>query len=505
MNVRKRKVRKITGMTAAAAMTVMGVCGVASVGIFAEDQDAKTVVGEAFQKTLEADWTSDWEEHLGLSTLEKAMIESVSSVALRAEVEVDEMETNVRFGLNALTDPVNKVLRFDLDFAADELEIGAAIYADRDQIQAQVPTVSDDVLVLPYREGVQAAFPEGSLLEGSEEDVDLICDVLRMAADTLSVDVKGILNRFQEESAAYPNLVEAIEVSEEDSVTLLIGGQECECAVYEVTFDSFTLHDYITEMIQFVRDDEELWTVVEPWIYFGITADETEEISLSPEELWQGTIDEFLTEWVEIKEYMPEELSVQVALYEDAIAAIEWRFEEEETGICMILKDLGGDYPMQSMELYCEITDGDDITSFCMDKTVKSDENGVSVSYDYDMDENDISSMMQTKVDYDAQSGEFTMYSNVDGEEVNMTGSIRTEEKGKSLVMEFSGLDGYVDEMTGTGSITMEIQTGLETLDTLEGPELNVLTATEQDYMNYIIKFMSLAQQIENLGAEEME
>ena len=248
-----KKWKQMLAITTAAAM-------VASPAVMAaETTDAKTIVRDAFMKMFEESVNNEWETLLGLSTLEKAMNESVSSVALDAEVTAEESGDTIAFGFTTAVDPMNQALKFGIDIAADEIEIGAELYADSEKMQAQVPTVAEDVLVLPYREGVTEPFPEGSIFEGMEAEIDLICELLGMAGDTLAVDIEGILTRFQENSTAYPAMVEGIAVNELEPIALYINDAENECDAYEVVFNGQLVHDYVTELVTFVRDDEEIW------------------------------------------------------------------------------------------------------------------------------------------------------------------------------------------------------------------------------------------------------
>lgn len=475
----------------------------------AETPDTKSVVGDAFLKMFEESANNEWETLLGLSTLEKAMNESVSSVALNAEVTAEESGDSIAFGFTTAVDPANQALKFGIDIAADEIEIGAELYADSEKMQAQVPTVAEDVLVLKYKEGVTEPFPEGSLFEGLEAEMDLICELLGMAGDTLTVDIEGILTRFQENSVAYLAMVDGIAVNELEPIALYINDAESECDAYEVVFNGQLVHDYVTELVTFVRDDEEIWNAMEPWFEFVMTySAEMDSEEMPPSEVvWKTTVDDFMEEWAEMREYMPTEIPVEVALYDGQIAAIQG-FWGEESSLYFDLTFTGGDYLAQNMNMYCEVTEDDDISSFYMDKYTEVDEEGAYVSYLYMIDEDETSETMRMDMNYDVESGEFSVYSSVGddeyAEEVTMEGCVTALEKGKSIAVELYNVDGQVNEEIGTGTIGLEIQTGLEPITALEGPELNILTATQEDFMNYIMNFMQLVQQIEEMNQPEV-
>lgn len=481
-------------------------------------EEMKTMLGEAFSKLFAMDANSEWETFFGMSQMQEALKNTASEVTLKADITSSDLEENVAFDVSLASDPVNEAYGVGMNFNFADIGIEAKVYADEEKIQAQVPSVAEDVLLFPYREGAPDVIPEGNPFAGMDKEIDMACGIIADCWDMLSFDVEGTVERFVEQSDAYEALVEGITVTAADQETLWIDDEECLCDGYMVTIDGQKANDLIADILEFMRDDAEVLETIMPWIEFGLTAEEgapvmtdetleedgepaAEAETKSAEEFWKESVDEILTDWVEIREAFPTEIPVYIYMYDSQIAEI-WGFLGDNHEVYYSFTLTGGKYRAQNYRLYVAVEEDDEEECFSLEKYADYDENGGNVGYmmmsnDGTTEDGEI---VQIDFYYDAESGEFNICTGVgeeeNEEEVTLDGKVTALEKGKSIALELYNLDGHVNEEAGVATLGYEIRTDIGEVAALEGPELNLFTATQYDYTNYIVKFMELADQI---------
>lgn len=520
----------VLGITFAAFLAVGTV---ASAQDLNQDKD-KEMLGDAFFRLFQTEEQSGMEQLFGWSEMENALKTTPSKITVGAEVVSEDQKENADVSICVQSDPTDRKYGLGMDMEAGGISLGFKLYADEEKLQAQVPDVAQDVLVLPFRKGIEGTLPEESIFSGSEEEVNLLCTLLGDGWDLLHFDIEAAVNRFEEQSDACEKLAEDIRVSSIDPSGVMVDGEIRTCDGYQVIVNGQKAWDVMTDVLVFIRDDEVIRNTVKPWLELSLMQEENDlektetrekestdmetgtatKKSLTPEEFWDESLDSAIEEWKEVRDEVPTEQEFEVYVYDSQIAQITAYLEADAGGFLYLNAEFnGGAYRTQNGTFYLSLDDseGNSEGSIYLDKSGEYDDQGGNVSWT--MMSNDGTEeedqYMRMDASYDAVSGEIGVAYTVEdagepenNQEMTMNGKVTSLEKGRSIALRFDDVNGHVNGQDGSGSIFYEIRTNAEAVKELEGPQLNVLTATQNDFMNYIMKFGPLIQQIEEQGAK---
>lgn len=518
----------VLGITFAAFLAVGTVAS-------AQDQNQdKEMLGDAFLRLFQTEEQSGMEQLFGWSELEEALKTTPSEITVGAQVASEDQTENVDVSICVQSDPADRKYGLGLEMEAGGIAVGLKLYADEEKLQAQVPDVAQDVLVLPFRQGIEGTLPEESIFSGSEEEMNLLCSLLGDGWDLLHFDMEGAVNRFEEQSDACEKLMEDIQVSSIDPSGVMVDGEIRTCDGYQVIVNGQKAWDVMTDVLVFIRDDEVIRNTMKPWLELSLMQEEnalektetqekestdmengiSTEKSLTPEEFWNESLDTAIEEWKEIRDEVPTELEFEVYVYDSQIAQITAYLEEDADGYLYLNAEFnGGAYRTQNGNFYLSVDDaeGNSEGSFYLDKSGEYDDQGGNISWTmmYNDGTEEEDQYMRMDASYDAEIGEIGVAYTVEdagepenNQEMTLNGKVTSLEKGRSIALRFDDVDGHVNGQDGSGSIFYEIRTNAEAVKELEGPQLNVLTATQNDFMNYVMKFGPLIQQIEEQETE---
>ena len=294
----------------------------------------------------------------------------------------------------------------------------------------------------------------------------------------------------------------------------------------------------MTDVLEFVRDDEDIKNTLRPWIELTLVQyeDDPEEIVteedakmdesfeqesqsetervLTPDEVWEEALNSAVEEWKEIRDEVPAEMEFTVYTYDDQIAQIAAWLEDDSQAMLYVNAEFnGGAYRTQngSFHLSMDDSEGNTQQTLYLDKSGSYDDQGGSLSWTMMSNDGTEEEDQYMSLDayYDAVSGEIGVSCIVEdpeepenNQEMTLNGKVTALEKGSSIAIQFDAVDGHVNGQDGSGTIAYEIRTNAEKVTELEGPRLNVLTATQNDFMTYFMKFAPLIQQIEEQETE---
>lgn len=521
--MRRKMWRSALGLAAAAVLS-------AGMAVTAEESpgtDAKEQVEDAFSRLYETQENSMMNALFGWDDLCDAMWKMPTQFVVRTDVwadrEYEEWEGAGEVWLELDLDRKEFVIGMGTE--DEESRIDGLFYMDGEKMKLKIPFLSEETWVLPYRDGIDGDLPENSFLAPYQGTVKTVCAGIAEFWDTVT-DFDEAEERYQsykeryEEACGNANsrAVESISVETGEDQTLTVDGEEQVCQGYQVTVNTEEVLDCLIRNMEFYRDDERYRdSYIRVMDVLSQTAQETEgteeESQPEPEEQWEDTFNEVINFWEESREYLPEEVLINTYLCDGEIAKIESQIEVEGTKLEFLMELYGGAYRGQNC--YAEIkVSGEDMEDPLLLRVGK--ESGYDEEEGYarywvetvNPETGEQESYTDMNVSYDQASGFFQLElsdkeKDQEEERYETTGFITCTEIGRSIQVEINDLAGNAEGQEETIGITFGIDTDLGNVSSLQGPERNLLTATEEDIMEVAGKLEAMGDSLDSMELSE--
>lgn len=520
--IMKKWMKQTAAICLAAVMAAGGIAGCA------KKQDPKEAVIEAFKGLTKDDTVKPFEEMTGMSKIVETSRTSGSegSFSLRLDSCVDPTVNQFAgLGIKVLdkTDVKNKKTMFSMEgqYGGNTL-LTANFFLDDTFIKANIPELSKKVFSLNYADdltgqiengtGMLAQFIKYEGLEGM--DMDALKEYIEYVQSIYNeenrpFDVEALWNRYKEGSKAIDNLKAAMVVTQGEAVSFTIDGKEQKCDGYQVVLSKDAIVEFIQSTSDFFLQDETLKNDMIQYMQQIVNMSSSYMIGrgMSGEEMQQQAWEQAEEAVKKLAESLQKSMGdITMNVYVDkkgALAAVNGSStitdddSDETVTVSFDMKLEGGAYKTQNMTAEFGLTDDSDSNNFitlAMDKKGTYDKKKLTSNLGFVLDIAADGSTDTYSLDYegsyDGESGDYTMLLDASAEDLgsfalSVSGLIDNLENGKSFDAYMDAIDLQVNGQKILGmSGTYSIHPLEGEIESLEGEEMDILAASESDWMN---------------------
>ena len=500
----KKKSRLLMIGLAAAVVAVIGIGAFAALQLFAKNP--KTVVAQAFlslgadldqapaeqifgfREISENKLTGDYEENfdLSISTIsdeEMALLEG-SGLSLSQRLSNTQKKSWGSLGLNYGS------------MALGTLEA----YYDEEMLQAALPDYSSKVFLINLGEGLEEEILNAPVMDLAGVPQEEKAQMAHSLASALNspfgetVTAGELWDRFRESGQAVTDFVEGVQVEKAGKETFQMDGKDVKCTGYEVIIGRDILVDFIKSYMDFIWNDEEVKELIlnqvgaslELYAQNGGGAEEGYDQMVQDV---QEAVDQVCSALTDVHMMVYVDGDGRMAAWDLETAL---NSEGEEVSLALNLRPQGGTYLTQNMTASIQIEGGGDTISADLEKA-GSYENGTmeesgKLTFSADGEE----ASMNWLIAYDSEGETWDASLGLgtsDAPEMftaQAHGIVDELEKGTriSASMDELSLQATGQEIKLEGSYSY--QKTEEAPASLEGDQLNVFTATEEEWQSVI-------------------
>ncbi len=516
---------------------LIGGAAVLAVGAFAAvkmtEKDPKEVVIGAFEKIYETEKPMPVEELFGVSGFaDTALTTSVENgLTLKLDSASDEMinayaGSGLRF--ESKNDVESKKSSFDMEVIYNGMDLaGFTGYYGDEILMLGLPGLSERVFTLDLGEGLEERIVNsptvGPLLEENNVNVAEISTYLSEMIEAqeqaveegkTAFDFGALLERYKEGCKAQDNFEAAWIVEKGDKADYEINGKNVSCRGYSVTISKDAIINFLRESSDFFLQDETLKQDFLKQLEFSVNLSNLMgaqiEDSLTAEQVQQETYDELKASVDEaITELEASLEDVQMQVYVDkkgSLAALEGTTaihspegtapETVQVSFSALLK--GGSYPTQNMDAKIELVEGEDTVALSVSKAGTYD--GKKLTSDIKADVTSVGSSVITlsySGAYNSEDGSYSLSLNGSAPDSQLfeaaaKGVIDELEKGKAVHLSIDELN--ISVMDDLYSAVLSGEYYLRPLSgevvSLEGTQMDMLAATEEDWSNVLLEIV---------------
>lgn len=539
--------KKKSAKIAIAAVAAAAVIGGGAFGVMKmTEKDPKEVVIDAFKNVYSEDQVRPLEEIFGFSELQKKSLETSmeEGVELVLDSCSDEYVNECAgsgFRVEEKSDVENKKTAVDIGVIYNNMDLLTMnLYYGDEMLMAAVPELVEKVFVLDLSDGLADRMKDsptlGPVLEAQGVDVEGMFDFLKETLDKANTeegsdpyDLKGLINRYKEGCKAQENFKAAMTVEKAGKKSCQLDGAQVNCKGYQVHISKDSMIEFLRTSSDFFLQDEQLKQAylenlelsTKMMSFFGNSV-----AGLSAKELQEQTYEEVSTQVAEVIDQLDKSLQdVDMTVYVDKkgrLAALEGttavipvtgedgESTESQAGgesvpVTFAVNLQGGTYLTQNA--WASVTteaDGEPV-KLELTKTGSYENGQLDCSYLVVVNE----ATLNFDGHYTVDSGEYALNGNVQAEgtekgSLAISGVVDQLEKGVSMHVAMDEISLKLPEesveLVLSGDYYAQPLTGEVTA--LEGEQMDVLAATEEDWqavaMKAVFSFISLMGQLEN-------
>ena len=511
--------KPVIAAIAVAAVLVLVVVGVLAAKIFGGG-NSKEIVIDALSGVFNDKTERPMEEIFGLKEMAKTLQTDNTQVSLGLKVENcdpsiagEYAEMLIGSGITVLAknDLKNKKYFANVKAQYQNMDLlSSEVYQDDKLLMLKIPEVSERAFTLNYADDLAEQISNspymGAYIEESGIDVTIIEDYVKLLQKaqengTSSVDIAGLWKRYKEGSKAISDLKAAMTVTSKDKATFTVDGKEESCKGYEVVITRDALAQFVEATSEYMLEDEtfkaEFFEYMDTNLQsmFKLNAVTPMAGAMTAEESWaemKKSIDEM------VAEFKDSAGDVNLVVYVDRqgrLASLDAMLLNEEDGesseVKLHVELKGGIYLTQNMDVALTATDSYDSTVTLSIQRKGTYDKKILTS-DVVVEANDVK-VTYTGM-YDVENASYELGVSAEGAGVEMAnftakGVVEDLVKGKaanlvvdSLTVNMSGqpvieLSGNYSLMPMEGEVTV-----------LEGEQMDILAATEEDWQEVIME-----------------
>lgn len=544
--------QKKSGKKAAIIIAAVAAIAIAAFAAFKlTAKDPKEVVIAAFENVWSEDQVSPSEELFGTSELAKAMTTTDSETSLSLKLDSCSEESVNNFAgaglrISGKNDITNKKSSFNMGVTYNDMDAANLdFYYGDDTLMVALPELVSRVFTLDLSDGladrVKNSPTVGTYLAQNGVDIDAMAAYLQELMDeaatqaeegTTQFDLDALMTRYREGCKAKDNFKATLVVEKDGKGSFTMDGKEVSCTGYHVTVSKDSMIEFLRLSSDFFLQDEMLRQDFLKQLEASVRMSELMGAGAyggtmqTPEELQQQAYDEAKSSVDEMITYLDDSLTdVQMTVYVDkagrlasvsGTTAIHVNMDEAATAetaaptsdsiaVAFQWNLQGGAYLTQNMNGNITLSDPDDEAdniSIAFTRQGTYDKNTLTddVSIDFNGGSTDLAANERTinlmyTSSYSAADGSFHV-----GAELGLAGSQLLNISGTGVVDELEKGKSFhltIDELTtslvdDSMNIVLSGEYSMSPLESeivpLEGDQMDVLAATEEDWQGIFLE-----------------
>lgn len=528
LNMEPPKKKKHTGAVIAAAVGAVAVVGIAA-GVFLsmDRTDPKTAVFDGFKTVFADDSVRPVEEVFGFNDLYTNVLQNGGDYGMGLTLKKDNalglssMEGG-GFKITEKSDLANMKGNVGLGIVYNGLDItDIQFYYDDTNIMAAMPDLFDTVFTLNYKDDLDKQIENspflGKAIAQSGVDMQVLkdyieyCSKLAQSESPVPFDLAGFQERYKKESNSFKTLKDSIKVEKiKAKKEFKVDGAKQSCRGFDVVIGKEDLLDFMEDSSNFLLEDEELKAELTEYYnqVMNMSArmypnsylydDPANMGEQMVNEMWD-LMEEGSTELIKgLDECMDDEVNMTVYLDKKgrmvALEASTGLTNKDDSNAALSVKAEfnGGAYLTQNMTASLNVDVDGDESEFTFTKGGEYTKDALTCEIEFGAVVDTDNLGFTYSGNYDIAEGDYDLsvtgsMSDMGSFKASITGVIDDLEKGKAFRADADSI-----KISSNGRELMEL-TGFYSIapldgeiEPLEGEQMDILAATEEDWTNLV-------------------